>query len=273
MSMEGEEEYDEIRRIPVRKLTSMGEINPYELLGVTPSSTLQEVKKAFGTLSRIMHPDKGGNANDMMILQYAYDYVSEQIKWALTASTSQELKSESVVNRLERSFKEFCLSQEETESEFNFSTTTNSDNFNLLYDQLWKKYPGNIWHASYRGGYDSEITAISEDNNLMMMSDVTYDPMKGLEPAPKPFPSQLVIYQEPESYATTTVLAPMAPTEFDVLNRKIEDYGQGTDLSDYKRAYTVYEMKDFRTTLDPLPSIETILRDRESVVLAFGSPT
>jgi curved DNA-binding protein CbpA len=47
-------------------------IQPYELLGVTMKSSLNDVRKAYYQLALLCHPDKGGNPQDMQLLHSAY---------------------------------------------------------------------------------------------------------------------------------------------------------------------------------------------------------
>jgi len=52
----------------------------YDMMGVTYTSSLLEVRKAFRNLALICHPDKGGNINDMMILKRSYDWICSQLE-------------------------------------------------------------------------------------------------------------------------------------------------------------------------------------------------
>lgn len=54
-------------------------IDPYELLGVTIYSTLKEVKTSFYNLSLILHPDRGGTCEEMIVLQSSYDWIKNQL--------------------------------------------------------------------------------------------------------------------------------------------------------------------------------------------------
>jgi curved DNA-binding protein CbpA len=56
-----------------------GCINPYDFLGVTSKSTLEEVKKNYISLALLMHPDKGGSTTEMHILNMAYKWIREQL--------------------------------------------------------------------------------------------------------------------------------------------------------------------------------------------------
>jgi curved DNA-binding protein CbpA len=70
---------------------------------VSESATQEEIKKAFREKSKIMHPDKGGNAEDMVILQNAYLYIKNQIEYKDENSRPYEI--------IESEFKEFMEAQ------------------------------------------------------------------------------------------------------------------------------------------------------------------
>lgn len=63
-------------------------INPYEFLGVTPQSSLAEIKRNYFRLSLLCHPDKGGHTADMVALQSAYSYVVKEITYAQQQSSN-----------------------------------------------------------------------------------------------------------------------------------------------------------------------------------------
>jgi hypothetical protein len=52
----------------------------YQILGVEKSCTLKDVRRAFRTKSKGLHPDKGGNADDFIALKEAYRIVSRSLK-------------------------------------------------------------------------------------------------------------------------------------------------------------------------------------------------
>ena len=54
----------------------------YETLGVTPTSTPSEIKKAYRRLAMKHHPDKGGDIDQFKKIQEAYDTLSDSDKRA-----------------------------------------------------------------------------------------------------------------------------------------------------------------------------------------------
>lgn len=53
--------------------------NPYEVLGVSPQATNEEIKQRYRQLAIVWHPDKqGGNEVAMKRLNNAYNEISEQ---------------------------------------------------------------------------------------------------------------------------------------------------------------------------------------------------
>lgn len=55
-------------------------INPYQILGVNPKSTPDEIKTAFRRLVLIHHPDRGGDAETFKKIEYSYDILSNPSK-------------------------------------------------------------------------------------------------------------------------------------------------------------------------------------------------
>jgi hypothetical protein len=59
-------------------------VNPYEVLGVSPGATPDEVRRAYLALARRHHPDAGGNTDEMRRLNEAWATFS-----AVTTPASQ----------------------------------------------------------------------------------------------------------------------------------------------------------------------------------------
>jgi len=49
----------------------------YKTLGITPDATAREIKTAYTKLALVTHPDKGGDAEKMQLLNDAYNTLSD----------------------------------------------------------------------------------------------------------------------------------------------------------------------------------------------------
>ena len=69
--------------------------DPFEFLGFDSKNpndiTIKDLKKSYYTLALICHPDKGGNPEDMLILQNSYLYIKEQIDLKDTNSKDYDI--------------------------------------------------------------------------------------------------------------------------------------------------------------------------------------
>ena len=55
-------------------------LQPFEFLGVTPNTSVADLRKRYFELALICHPDKGGSHEDMIVLHTAYKWVEEQLR-------------------------------------------------------------------------------------------------------------------------------------------------------------------------------------------------
>ena len=126
---------------------SSSHINPYELLGVTPKSTLDEIKKAYYSLALIMHPDKGGSPTEMHILKTAYNWIREQI-------TPVETNPFKDYESIQQNFDDFIKQQDETKPPPLTTILAESIGFEFikftqLYDRIFSQYPNSFNNKDY----------------------------------------------------------------------------------------------------------------------------
>lgn len=57
-------------------------MNPFEVLGISQSATLEDVKVAWRRKAHLHHPDKGGDANAFAECRKAYEMVDSEEKLA-----------------------------------------------------------------------------------------------------------------------------------------------------------------------------------------------
>lgn len=60
----------------------MFSFDPWQLLGLKSTSSIDEARRAYYKLAIIMHPDKGGSAEDMRVLYEAYTWIYRQLEGA-----------------------------------------------------------------------------------------------------------------------------------------------------------------------------------------------
>jgi DnaJ-class molecular chaperone len=65
--------------------------NPWDVLGIHPDSNISEVKKAYKSLSRIHHPDKGGKVADWLAIADAYETIKSKEYIPILQSTNTQL--------------------------------------------------------------------------------------------------------------------------------------------------------------------------------------
>ena len=54
--------------------------SPYQILGISEDSTIEQVKEQYRQLARVQHPDKGGNAEMFKITKIAFKMIIESLK-------------------------------------------------------------------------------------------------------------------------------------------------------------------------------------------------
>lgn len=244
---------------PVTAITSL---DPYGLLGVTVDSTPGQVRRAYYDLSRLVHPDKGGNAADMNVVHCAYKYVRDQVSGVNRTVSIEDL---------EERFAAFCRDQMEEpvpsmcriandegiacSKERVLASTIAS--FHRMFEALPVTGQG---RASHHDGYDimMEHSEYHVPGALGPVAPVTFVPYclkkssrsahRGQPPESSvysPFETDIIAYHEPMTASTDTT---MAFSEM-VLSKGLDDYGTNRpfEMTDYRTAFT--------TTHEPLPEV------------------
>lgn len=211
----------------------MSTIDPYGLLGATVASTSVEVKQGYRAMSLLVHPDKGGSADDMIMVNNAYKYVMSQIS---------EVNRSVTLEDLEANFATFCalqVNEPPTIDEIN-----DKDNMQAFHETFVALPIGNAegqaMRACMAGGYDAYMAASEHRSHTGT-------------PQASEFQTQVVTYTEPETSQTDTQLT---FTETDQVD-SLEDYGtfRPITMTDYRAAHTTTKVVDPREwTFFPITS-------------------
>lgn len=233
-------------------------LDPYGLLGATVDSTPTQVKQAYYALSRLVHPDKGGSAADMIVVHNAYNYVMAQVT---------EVNRTVSIEDLEERFAAFCREQVsenepppflfgcDTEMEQRFVDATR---FHQVFESLSNDLAARSSHSC---GYAASM-ARSEYRDLEGtvpvcpriyvpdLSIVQSQPSSCSESTTSsftlfPFETDIITYPEPLTATTDTR---MYFSEM-VVAPSLGDYGTNCpfEMTDYRTAFT--------TTREHLPDV------------------
>lgn len=170
-------------------------LNPYCLLGVTVGSTCQEVRRAYYELAMHAHPDRGGSADQMRVVQAAYEYVMRQVEAVDRSKPTVEL-----YQNAEDEFKRFCEDQVAKKppcfSDI-FAEAHGQPTFNQLWEEAQREGLGqSLDPAAHHGGY-GHLMAVSElgDDDAALK----YEPLVPAGEAPPDTPHTVALYVEPEA--------------------------------------------------------------------------
>ena len=210
-------------------------INPYDFLGVTIKSSIKELKKKYFELALICHPDKGGNSNDMDILNKAYLYILEQIN---------NCNNNITFENLEENFEIFCKNQLNIECPYSKIYNDFRDTFNKDFDKKKK----NEDNDPFSKGYGSQMLTSSFSDNSNY-NDILTETLKNEEKIILP-KSSIIKYESPD------------PINENYSHRyldykKINDFSTKNE-SDYIKAFTfeVYNESNYEIQYKTLEELE-----------------
>ena len=210
-------------------------LNPYDFLGITIDSSIKDLKKKYFELALICHPDKGGNKDDMDILNKAYKYIYEQLNL---------IDNNNSFENLEENFNKFCQEQEnltcpfskiynDFRNEFNYEFDKNRDDKN---DSFWQGY-GDFMVES---NIDSSNYDVNVDNSSIEI--------------PK---YQVIEYKSPLAYNSSI----FENNKKIIDNEKIKDFSIEKGM-DYLKAFSQINI----SSNDEIPSksLDEIIKEREN---------
>ena len=141
--------------------TSLSLLNPYTLLGLTPESSLIKAKRTYYNFALMCHPDKGGSADDMIIITKAYEYVKKQLNVVYS-------KKDVTYEGLEEEFEAFCRDQESKPPPFSQIYEETSDwikEFNKEFVEQKKFEDYNPFSLGYGDLMDKSIISNNNESN------------------------------------------------------------------------------------------------------------
>jgi len=237
-------------------------INPYQLLGVTIYSNLNELRQNYYKLALLCHPDKGGDKNDMIMLHNSYLYIKNQLEYSNTEP----------VEDIEYDFKDFFLENKEQIPSY-YEIWKNSDECKSLekFNQQFEnnKLTGTI--KPFKDGYgkfmetkdlslDSEIYDICKQ--LFSHRQIIKNIMEFITKVKHEFKTELIIYKEPLAFGSDYG----SVERFDV--DKVTDFSQSTDnlnMTDYQVAFGGHhEISDNYLYKRP-KTLEELIKEREQI--------
>lgn len=196
-------------------------LNPYDLLGVTPGNTCQQVKKRYYALACLCHPDRGGTNEQMQTLHNAYEFIMQQVALNTTATYED----------LEEEFSTFCAAQTAAPPTF-YDIHANA--FNLpRFNELFEKCE-EVDGAFETGGYHVVPSEASMEYTPVESSPID------------PFSSELVMYTEPAPCIMPQTL--------------VRDLTQ-TPLNTYSCKFGKLTACDYQSALSPPVDIPTPVSD------------
>lgn len=181
-------------------------INPYDLLGVTTSTPLPDIKKAYYQLALCAHPDKGGTEEDMRTIQHAYEFVVREMRPAEERATT--------VERLEEEFQAFCSLQTKTLPMFQ---DIYAEAFDLpKFNEYFAQHAGTVWKAACDKGYGDLMDPTHPSTDYQATEDT---------PPHTLFPGALQVYQDPIEFPTPSAAFDYAaPTPDTFTTQHMYDY-------------------------------------------------
>lgn len=230
--------------------------DPWQLLGIGPASSLNDARRAYYELARIVHPDRGGNAEDMRMLHDAYKWIYQQLAGATFPITVEDPSKTPLIDMvlgMDKASLEACYDQVKENDDPRTKTMTLE----------WVKYlverdmmagrdlrkieqymqesmgvvldaHGTMQPASIPGGYEEMMDPHEEVTDYKMVTPPN--------PPAVPFCKEMIAYQEP----VCASMFGMSEESLRVPQEK-EDYSGNKErlcMTDYAIAYSPCVISD-----------------------------
>lgn len=215
-------------------------INPYDLLGVTIHSSMDELKKAYYSLSLLMHPDKGGSAEDMVTLHRAYNFVRREL---------QSVNHDITVEQLEDEFRTFCVDQTQEVPKFQdiYAEAFELEKFNKYFDN--QDNQDNVWKPFYAAGY----------GDLMEEKDMSVEYSANVEGDIKHHFQAMAVYKDPEELITSSLSC------VDYTHMDKSDRFTCVPCYDYQEAFSASPAKPDKVDDVAPRTLEGVMQEREAL--------
>lgn len=217
-------------------------LNPYSLLGVSVGSTCQEVRRAYYELAMHAHPDKGGSADQMRVVQAAYEYVMRQV-----AAVDRSKPTVELYEHAEQEFKRFCEDQVSKKPPPCFSDIFAEAHGQPTFNQLWEEarregLGEDLDPASHHGGYGHLMAASVAPEVAEFSASPEYSPDIVISDVSEPLhiPKTVALYVEPEALVKPSDLYRDLTVH---CTHPVLDY-TSAGLSDYQAAFAPVLPKD-----------------------------
>jgi len=219
-------------------------INPFELLGFDskkPNINLKELKKNYYNLALLCHPDKGGNQDDMIMLQTAYTYVKKQV----------ELSNEKTQD-FEECLDEFeTFMKDQTEVPLPFSEVYEEahvwlQEFNTKFHDHRKLDDDVFGYDPNQDGYGSFMDQSEHDASNSTIPEYKTNHEEFQKHVQHAFDWELTESEHPESYSSIQDHGEF----YDLKQKTIDNFSRQTDtlnMTDYRMAFTSAEVSTTKT--------------------------
>lgn len=191
-------------------------INPYDLLGVTVATPLDDIKKAYYQMALLVHPDKGGSHEDMMTVHCAYKFILHEV---------QSIQLDVTVEKLEQEFQNFCKLQTDAVPIFQdiYAEAFDLPKFNQYFDA----HACDVSKPFVEEGYGDLMDPSQYDNTTPYNDVETQCPIQTFQ--------AVQVYQDPAEVETHPLVADLNPTRPETFTTTLNKH---MVMSDYKEAYT-----------------------------------